>query len=228
MTKGFAFVIFFVAMDGAQIPSESQVIRQRTSALAIASLVLSLIFCLFFIGPVLAIVFGLIALNQISRRPQELLGRGLALAGIIIGVLSLLLTFWMISACAKTYRRVDPTVENLLHSIDAGDYDAAMRDFDPRLAKVLPREDIASLGDMVHERLGRYETHHWGFTYQWNKIPGEPASLTIVYRCRFSKASENVYVRIVFREKNAHYRIVGLWFNTPELGDFKPKKHQDV
>lgn len=50
--------------------------------------VLSLIFGIaFFIpfGPILAILFGFIALNQISKNSEE--GKGLAIAGIILGFL---------------------------------------------------------------------------------------------------------------------------------------------
>jgi hypothetical protein len=56
-----------------------------TNGMAIASLVCSLLGWLCVIGPILGLVFGFIALNQIKRTGQG--GRGLALAGIIIGVL---------------------------------------------------------------------------------------------------------------------------------------------
>jgi ABC-type lipoprotein release transport system permease subunit len=50
--------------------------------MAVASLVLG-IFWLFWIGSVLALVFGYIARNQIRQRPQK--GAGLATAGIVLG-----------------------------------------------------------------------------------------------------------------------------------------------
>lgn len=54
-----------------------------TNPMAIASLVSSLVGWVCGIGPILGIVFGLIALNQIKQTGQG--GRGLALAGTIIG-----------------------------------------------------------------------------------------------------------------------------------------------
>jgi uncharacterized membrane protein len=60
-----------------------------TNTLAIASLVSSLLGWLCGIGPILGLVFGFIALNQIKKTGQG--GRGLALAGIIIGAVAIVL-----------------------------------------------------------------------------------------------------------------------------------------
>jgi hypothetical protein len=54
-----------------------------TNPMAIASLVSALVGWICGIGPILGVVFGIIALNQIKQNGQG--GRGLALAGIIIG-----------------------------------------------------------------------------------------------------------------------------------------------
>ncbi len=54
----------------------------RTNGLAIASLVLGILW-LDWIGSILALVFGYVALGQIKRRNQG--GRGLALTGVILG-----------------------------------------------------------------------------------------------------------------------------------------------
>lgn len=57
----------------------------KTNGLAIAALVCSLFFWLYGIGAVLGIVFGFIARSQIKRSGGVQQGRGMALAGIIIG-----------------------------------------------------------------------------------------------------------------------------------------------
>lgn len=62
-----------------------------TNGLAIASLVLGIIsipLCFLFVPSVLAVVFGLIALNQIKANPGQG-GRGQAIAGLIMGGVSL-------------------------------------------------------------------------------------------------------------------------------------------
>lgn len=61
-----------------------------TSGLAVASLVCALIFCLPFITPLLAILFGIIALIGIARSAGRKRGTGLAAAGLVIGSLVLL------------------------------------------------------------------------------------------------------------------------------------------
>lgn len=70
---------------------------KETNGLAIASLIcgiLSIIFCFCCCWGIpfniLSIVFGIIALSQIKRQPSQT-GRGMAIAGIVLGILSLLL-----------------------------------------------------------------------------------------------------------------------------------------
>jgi len=63
---------------------------QDTNGFAIASLVCSLVgIFLMLLGPTLGVVFGIIGLKQIPRLGQN--GRGLAIAGVTIGVIVLLL-----------------------------------------------------------------------------------------------------------------------------------------
>jgi len=61
---------------------------QKTNGLAIASLV-----CSFFCG-IFGIIFGIIAIGQINKQNQG--GKGLAIAGISIGAVSIVITwlFW--------------------------------------------------------------------------------------------------------------------------------------
>jgi len=76
----------------------------KTSGLAIASLVLSILgFLTAFIGvgiilTVIALIFGISAMKQIKARPKEQGGYGLALAGAIIGGISTFIFFLSILA----------------------------------------------------------------------------------------------------------------------------------
>jgi hypothetical protein len=60
----------------------------RTSGLAVASLVLGIVW-LCGLGSLLATIFGAVALSQISRSRGTLGGKGLAIAGLILGILGL-------------------------------------------------------------------------------------------------------------------------------------------
>lgn len=67
---------------------------QRTNGFAVASLVLGILW-IFWIGSILALIFGLIAKRQIDRSGGGQSGLGLAIAGIVlgcVGVATLLLT----------------------------------------------------------------------------------------------------------------------------------------
>lgn len=63
----------------------------KTSGAAIASLILSLVgFCIPFLGPLLAIVFGIVGKVNVGNSQGRLTGGGMAIAGICLGVLGLL------------------------------------------------------------------------------------------------------------------------------------------
>ena len=55
---------------------------QTYNGLAIASMVVGIVW-LYWVGSVLAVIFGFIALNQIRQRNES--GRGMAIAGIVLG-----------------------------------------------------------------------------------------------------------------------------------------------
>lgn len=58
-----------------------------TNGLAIASLVLGILW-LYWIGSILAVIFGHVALRQVRRDPYQG-GRGMAIAGLVLGYVGL-------------------------------------------------------------------------------------------------------------------------------------------
>jgi hypothetical protein len=60
----------------------------RTSGLAVTSLVLGVIGLIFSFLGILAIILGAIAISQINREP-DLEGRGLAIAGLVLGIIDI-------------------------------------------------------------------------------------------------------------------------------------------
>lgn len=71
-----------------------------TSGMAIAALALGIsgLTVFPFLGSILALIFGYMARNEIRRRPDELTGRGLAVAGIVTGWIGVGLTVLSIVA----------------------------------------------------------------------------------------------------------------------------------
>jgi hypothetical protein len=78
------------AAVGAQTqPPQVAVVAQPTNGLAVASLVLSIVW-ISGLGSLLGIIFGFVARSHIKRHPGQQKGSGLALAGIIIGFVGIL------------------------------------------------------------------------------------------------------------------------------------------
>jgi hypothetical protein len=62
--------------------------QQRTNGLAIASMVLGIVW-IYWIGSILAVIFGHIALSQINASRGWQSGRGMAIAGLVLGYVGL-------------------------------------------------------------------------------------------------------------------------------------------
>lgn len=61
-----------------------QIAQAKTNGLAIASLVLGILW-VYWIGSVLAVIFGHVALSQIDKSGGTQTGRGMAIAGLVLG-----------------------------------------------------------------------------------------------------------------------------------------------
>ena len=72
-----------------------QVAQLRTNGFAVASMVLGIVgivlFCLYAIPPLLATIFGGVALKQFKEHPNTFSGRGMAVAGLVLGIIGMAL-----------------------------------------------------------------------------------------------------------------------------------------
>ncbi len=76
---------------GAGVAPAPGVIATRTSVLAISSLVMGL-FWMFGLGSASAIVLSVMSLRQIARSQGTLTGKRLAIAGMIVGIVGLIIS----------------------------------------------------------------------------------------------------------------------------------------
>jgi len=74
---------------------------KKTNGLAIASLVLGIVW-VYGLGSILALVFGLLAKGQIDRSNGRETGRGMAIAGIVLGSIGVGLLLLVIIAAASS------------------------------------------------------------------------------------------------------------------------------
>lgn len=80
-------------------------VQQKTNGFAVAALVLGIVW-IYWIGSVLALVFGYIAKSQIEQSGGRETGMGLAIAGIVlgwIGVGILLLVLLLVALGSSTF-----------------------------------------------------------------------------------------------------------------------------
>lgn len=104
---------------------------QRTNGFAVASLVCSLLgFCIAFIGGLLGIIFGVLGLQSAKKTGS---GRGLALSGLIIGIVSLAgwgLIFGAGGVAFFTAYKISEapraTAKQFMTDLTAGNIDAAL------------------------------------------------------------------------------------------------------
>ncbi|HKW27877.1 MAG TPA: DUF4190 domain-containing protein [Verrucomicrobiae bacterium] len=78
---------------------------RKTNSSAMAGLIFGILAffccCKFLFGP-LGIIFSLVGLSQINRHPEYYEGRGLAIAGLVLSILSLLLAVLLIMIALAT------------------------------------------------------------------------------------------------------------------------------
>ena len=79
---------------------------ERTSGMAIASLVLAVLW-IGGLGSLLGLIFGIIALNKISKAQGRLGGKGISIAGTVIGALGVLATAALIAVSVAVVQNVD-------------------------------------------------------------------------------------------------------------------------
>lgn len=102
---------------------------ERTSVMAILSLVLGILGCCTFVTAPIGVLLGIFGLIGISRSKGRVGGTGLAIGGLIVSVLSLAIWLGMIfgvGGMMKMFvKQFGGNIEQVLTEVQNGDYDAA-------------------------------------------------------------------------------------------------------
>jgi len=77
------------------------VVKAKVSSYAVASLVLGLVW-ICGVGSLLAVVFGIMGIRQVNRSEGRITGKGLAVAGLVLGILGVALIVWGMVASDTT------------------------------------------------------------------------------------------------------------------------------
>jgi hypothetical protein len=130
--------------------------KKGTNGMAVAGLVCSILgFCVWFLGGILGVIFGLIGLQK-SRDPQ-VGGRGLAVSAIVIGVLSILgsglfsyLTYRGVHAAIAGTKPERDTARRFVVDLSQNDITAA----ESEATADLPPADLQAMAQQLHAKGG--------------------------------------------------------------------------
>lgn len=89
------------------VPMAPPAVQPKTSGLAIASLVLSLLW-IYGLGSVLAIVFAAVAKKNIRESNGWVTGNGMATAGLVLGIIGVVVMLAVIVAAATSSASIGP------------------------------------------------------------------------------------------------------------------------
>ena len=121
----------------------------RTSGAAVTSLICGLLGCLpVLITSILAVIFGIIGIR--TTRDPRYTGRGLAIAGLVLGIIGLLIWGSIGVAAIGFYRFSQPvaqTVQSFTSNLANGNVSAAQAQCDPSLTQA----ELQTLADQLQQ-----------------------------------------------------------------------------
>lgn len=201
------------------------VVERRTSGLAIASLVCSLLGCCPFVTSLLGLILGIAALATIGRDPA-VKGKGLAGAGIVLGLIGLIAWTW-ISVQSGGYLRdvaefVEEGPETAMNAVFADDADAfrAMAEGD---AAAVSDAEIQSFKEQLSRRYGAFVSADVATDAEPPTSFGEPVVM-FPYEFEFENATVPAVVEIAFASRDGSWpynppRIVSIRIEDEDLDD---------
>lgn len=124
----------------------------RTSAMAVVSLVISFLGCCSPVG-LLAALLGMFSLVGISKSQGRVTGKGLAIAAIIIGLITAMVGIGVYIGSGVLYKRVYAGLtEPLMADIEAGDFNSAQSS----LVSTITTEQLTQFREAYHNELGNF------------------------------------------------------------------------
>ncbi len=147
--------------DFEQFPTPS-----RTSALAIMALVFSLL-CFIPGAGALAIIFGGAAILFISNSRGRLGGLGLAIAGVLIGLLTTVIWIIVVMMVVSGTRLMFDPVNGMMAAAEAKDFAKVRTYFSPTLDAAVTDEQIAEFVDAYRAEAGPFQEIPVSLTGIW-------------------------------------------------------------
>lgn len=134
---------------------------ERTSVLAVASLVCSLICCLPAV-PTIGMMLGAGAIVGITKSNGRVGGRGLAIAGVIIGLIVTVLQLFLVFGAVQGGKMISTgfggPFESFVLALETDDFNTARAQLEPGLAQALSDEELTAFRDTIVGTLGAYRS----------------------------------------------------------------------
>lgn len=141
---------------GSQDPFAPAEVESRTSIMAVASIVCSLICCIPILTGMLGAFLGVVALFLIGSSHGRLKGRGLAFGGVVLGLLTSMLWIGVMLGAVRALGNYVNTGTAAFESIDAGDFAQSRAAFVPTTDQSVSDEQIATFGQMIRDDYGGF------------------------------------------------------------------------
>jgi hypothetical protein len=141
---------------------------QRVSGLAISSLVTGILCCIPGVG-LLAMILGLSSMLAISRSDGRLSGRGMAIAGMVLGAVGSLWTM-MLGLGTYSYMSAGHRYGMTYQLIEKKDYAGVRARLSPVLVKTITDEQLADFHDRVSAEFGNFQGTPKGLADWFNSL----------------------------------------------------------
>lgn len=194
----------------------------RTSGLAVASLVCSLICCLP-ITTIPGVILGVVALAAISKNPH-LSGRGLAIAGIVLGIIFTIGQGVIGLSIHRGYVEFRDTPAQILEPGFAGDYTALRENFGTPGQRVSDEQARAFI-DELRNRYGELR----GSDIDWDAYRGyqgpQPGATSMEFYAVlvFDRERVDIAFTMDFEDMDRHDRpvLASIRLIDPDRGDLE-------
>jgi hypothetical protein len=129
--------------------------RPRVSGLAVASLVFGLLCCIPGSG-LIGVILGGAGLIRIGRSEGRLTGRGMALIGLVLGLLGTLLYLGLTIGLMASLNALN-TYGDVARALDKGDHSAVRAMLSPSTSGALSDEQIDRFAQRIRDEWGGYQ-----------------------------------------------------------------------
>jgi hypothetical protein len=133
-------------------------------------------------------------------------------AGILLAMLVLVAAS---SACVGKPQPeyADLIMENILTSLNEGDYTRFSERFDETMKGALNEDHFVYLSAEIKSKIGDYVPE----SKEFFSAEERDEYIVVRYRTRFSEEAEDVIVTVSFQEIEGEVYVSGLWFMSPSL-----------